>query len=122
MTQRRRTGDWGEDIAAAYLVERGYRIEARNLRIGRGEIDIVAIGEGVLAMVEVKSGRSRRYGRPEERVTRAKQRQLCRLARWFLQAQPRLEFDIRFDVLVVEGSREDPTIRHYRDAFRCWQR
>ena len=122
MTQRRRTGDWGEDIAAAYLVERGYRIEARNLRIGRGEIDIVAIGEGILAMVEVKSGRSRRYGRPEERVTRAKQRQLCRLARWFLQAQPRLEFDIRFDVLVVEGTREDHTIRHYRDAFRCWQR
>jgi putative endonuclease len=42
MKHNQRIGKWGEDTVAAYLVERGYEIVARNVRTPYGEIDIVA--------------------------------------------------------------------------------
>ena len=52
---RAEIGRLGEEIAASFLVERGYRIENRNLNLAGGEIDIVASGpEGHVAF-EVKT-------------------------------------------------------------------
>jgi putative endonuclease len=50
-----RRGRWGEEVAARYLVRKHYQILAQNWRHGRGEIDIIALGDGVLVFVEVKT-------------------------------------------------------------------
>jgi putative endonuclease len=66
----------------------------------RGEIDIVAWRDGVLCFVEVKTRSSNLFGAPQEAVTRAKQRQISRLANAFVGAF-RVECACRFDVIEV---------------------
>lgn len=59
-TKKQLIGEWGEQEAVRFLVEKGYRIIARNFRTRQGEIDIIArhnkphFGE-TLCFVEVKT-------------------------------------------------------------------
>ncbi|MBL4775671.1 MAG: YraN family protein [Mariprofundus sp.] len=52
-------GQVGEDRAARYLQHRGYSIIGRNIRLGRGELDIIAQRDELLAFIEVKAHKSR---------------------------------------------------------------
>lgn len=77
-----------EEVAAAHLTASGWRILARNLRLGRDEVDIVGLEPGeppTLVIVEVRSRGGPRFGAPEESVDRAKVARLyaagARLAR-----------------------------------------
>lgn len=74
-TTRQRHGDAGEAVAAAYLAARGWRILARQVRLGRDEIDLVTIDPGpprTLVAVEVRSHTTGRFGPPEMSVDRSK--------------------------------------------------
>lgn len=117
-TNRRQLGTMAEQRAAAWLARRGFRIVGVNVRNSLGEIDIVAEEKGVVVFVEVKSKRGRRRGLPEEMLSRAKRRQLTRLAFAWLQRHRRLARPARFDVVAVEWHESGkPDIRHYRNAF-----
>ncbi|MDI9390872.1 MAG: YraN family protein, partial [Synergistota bacterium] len=50
----RELGQWGEDLAKSALERMGWRILDRNVRIGGGELDIVALDGDELVMVEVR--------------------------------------------------------------------
>ncbi len=119
---RRRLGDAGEDLAVAYLEARGYRTLARNWRLAagelRGELDVVAVCEGTLVFVEVKTRRGEAYGGPLLAVSRSKQAKVRALAAAFLRASPRREAPIRFDVIAVwllPGA--PPRLEHLPGAF-----
>ena len=115
---RRALGGRGESVAAEHLVRRGFRILERNVRCGRGEIDMVAIDGAVVVFVEVKGNRGRRFGAPEEMVTPAKQRQLTRLATWYLQRRRWLGRPARFDVIAVDWEADGSArVRHLANAF-----
>jgi putative endonuclease len=116
-TSRKKFGDWGEEIAVRYLIENGFSILMRNFRAERGEIDIIAREGDCVVFVEVKTGRSDKFGPPEERITRSKQRQLYRIASHFIQQNPDLEADYRFDAVIIDGHPGQYEIRHYRNAF-----
>lgn len=53
---RKSIGFIGEDIAEYYLKKHGFLVVARNCKISRVEIDIIAFLEGVHYLVEVKCG------------------------------------------------------------------
>jgi putative endonuclease len=124
--QRRALGAAGERTAADYLARRGFRILESNVRCRFGEIDIVAVKDGMIVFVEVKSNRGGAYGLPEEMVTPAKRRRLSLLATWYLQRRGWLGRPARFDVVAVDwegGSGAAAPPRHYPDAFYvegCW--
>ena len=42
--ERQSVGRKGEELAARYLAEKGFRVLERNYRAYRGEIDIIALG------------------------------------------------------------------------------
>ncbi|MFA5128072.1 MAG: YraN family protein [Patescibacteria group bacterium] len=58
MTRSRKDlGEWGEDLAVAFLRRRGFEILDRNFFTTQGEIDIVARLGGDYYFVEVKTRR-----------------------------------------------------------------
>ncbi|HET7028840.1 MAG TPA: YraN family protein [Candidatus Limnocylindrales bacterium] len=60
-----------EDAVARALTAAGWRVLARNVRVGRLELDIIAVDPGPparLVAVEVRSRRRRDYGLAEETV------------------------------------------------------
>ncbi len=112
-----RTGKKGEELAAAYLAEAGYRIIERNYRCCFGEIDIVAEEGETLVFVEVKSRRSDTYGAPELAVGREKQKKISRIALHYLSERHRHQLPARFDVVAVRLLPAGNRIELIRDAF-----
>lgn len=119
---RRGLGDRGEDLAASYLEDRGYRIIERNWRRTagalRGEIDLIAARGRTLAVVEVKTRRGDAFGGPVSAVTRRKQAKLRALAAAWLRGSGGWRGPVRFDVIAVwlrPGRR--PELRHIPRAF-----
>ncbi len=117
-------GRRGEEAAAAFLEEKGYRILERNYRFLREEVDLICFQPyeryeegGELVFVEVKTRRSRSFGYPEEAVTPAKQKAIFRVAEAFLH-EYRLEGSlVRFDVIAITWQGKEPTIEHLENAF-----
>lgn len=77
---RRQVGVLGEAVAAAFLQARGASILARNVRVGRGEIDLMVLIDGQRVAVEVKATTSESVGDPIDHFDEEKQRQVRALA------------------------------------------
>lgn len=95
-------GVQGEQIAADYLVKKGYKILDRNWHIRGGEIDIVALKRDKLYFVEVKTRTSNAFGTPEESVGYHKLEFLKRTALFYLQTHPKLLQSYQIDVIALE--------------------
>ena len=111
-------GERGEMIAAAFLIEQGYKILDKKARVPFGELDLVAQIKNTLVFVEVKTRSSAQFGLPEEAVDERKQKQMIRLAEWYFQKKALQKMKMRFDVIAIlyEGVTE-PQIRHIQNAF-----
>lgn len=62
MAAHNELGKWGEDMAAAYLQEKGYSILERDWKSGHHDLDIIAQEGNTLVVVEVKTRRNRLFG------------------------------------------------------------
>ncbi|MEK7138004.1 MAG: YraN family protein [Patescibacteria group bacterium] len=105
--EKQNTGKLGEDIAAKYLKNKGYKILARNYRKPWGEIDIIAEKKGTLVFVEVKTQKAGFEWRPEENVNRHKKAQLSRIINTYLKDSQvygliNQEANWQIDVLAIE--------------------
>lgn len=120
MNARQQFGRAAEAAAARYLAREGWVLLGRNVRIGRGELDLIVRRGGVLAFVEVKARRSAACGAPEDAVDGRKRRQVARLAELWLAARPwalRGVSDVRFDVVAVDATVRPAEVRHLPGAF-----
>jgi putative endonuclease len=118
-TYQQRIGKAAEDIAAAFLQSQGLEILERNYLRRLGELDIVARDRDVLAIVEVRTRGSDRFGGAAASVGYRKQQRLIRASAQLLQQRRDLApFHVRFDVVVVShlGS-PNPRIQWLRHAF-----
>ena len=113
----KRTGEQGEELAARYLAEEGYRIIERNYRCRFGEIDIVAQEGETLVFVEVKSRRSDSYGDPQLAVDRDKRKKICLISLNYLSEKHLQSRTARFDVVAVKMLPAGPRIELIRNAF-----
>jgi putative endonuclease len=113
----KRTGKKGEELAAAYLAQTGYRIVERNYRCIFGEIDIVAWEGEILVFVEVKSRRTEAFGAPQVAVGPAKQDKISRIALNYLSEKHLRRHPARFDVVAVRLLPMGTKIELIRDAF-----
>lgn len=113
-------GAAAEALVAEGLVEAGWLVVGRNVRVGRAELDIVAIDPGPpreLVVVEVRWRGRRDFGLAEETVDHRKRTRLRQAAHRLLERDatvPRLP--IRLDLVAVEPSPQgrSPTVRHHR--------
>ena len=111
-------GRKGEEIASRYLKKKKFEIIERGFRLFRGEIDIIARDRDTLVFVEVKTRADETFGRPEDSVTPAKQRQIRKIAMGYLLKNHLGDVSCRFDVvsILVQGD-EDFRLEHFKDAF-----
>ena len=93
-------------LAARELRRRNYRIIDRNVRVGRGELDIVASDRDATVFVEVKTRRDQAFGGARAALTPTKGRQLARLAQTYLRQHPNRAGAYRIDVVAIDV---DPT-------------
>ena len=130
MTQSpKELGQWGEALAAEYLLNNGYTIIARNERTPYGEIDLIVQqitqkdtelrnNPGVTVFVEVKTRTSKKFGYPEQSVTPRKLENLLSSAQHYLQEHAKEEVDWRIDVIAIERyGDQTPIIHHFENAL-----
>ena len=113
-----RKGARAEQDAARWLAHQGARILARNVRCARGELDLIALWDGVLVFVEVKARKHEEQGfwavdaRKRARIESA-------AAVWLAEHPDLARLPCRFDVLVVSYGRFGRArIAHLADAWR----
>ncbi|TPE45412.1 YraN family protein [Pontibacter mangrovi] len=110
-----RTGQTGEQLAAAYLQQQGFVILRQNYRYKRAEVDIIAQKDRLLVFVEVKTRSTDRYGYPEDAVNARKEALLLSAAEEFI-LQEEWPHEVRFDIISVTLT-SPPAIHHIEDAF-----
>jgi putative endonuclease len=123
----RTLGDQAEQLVAERLTADGWQTLGRNLRAGRGELDIVAIDPGPpaeLVVVEVRWRGRRDYGLAEESLDHRKRLAMRRAIAQLLEAgtlpdgTPLPRLPLRIDLVAVDpGPDGRPSIRHHR-GFR----
>jgi putative endonuclease len=107
-------GKSAEHRAAAYLIDRGYAIVARNWRCRLGELDLIAMDGDVLAFIEVRSRADAAHGSPLETIRAGKQRKVAQVASAYLASHTPRAASCRFDVVGITGD----DIVLIKDAFR----
>ena len=113
---KQKFGKEGEAIALAHLIEKGYKILAKNYRSGRAEIDIIAEKEGLFVFVEVKTRETDKYGLPEESVSRHTVNMMAQGADDFL-IEKDLNGDCRYDIISIIKNKHKTEVTHFEDAF-----
>lgn len=109
------TGDWGEQIAAEYLVTLGCAIRERKWAGHGFEVDIVAQKGTRIIFVEVKT-RKNDVNNPVDAVDYTKRRHMIRAADQYLRALD-IPLDYQFDIIGITGTPHDYKIEHVEDAF-----
>ena len=122
-TDAQHAGDAAERRAAEYLAAAGWSVLAHNIRVGRHELDLIAIDPGpppALVAVEVRWRSGRGFGLPEESVDGRKRLRIRSAAYGLLErgilpdGSPVPHLPLRFDLIVIEpGDR----LRHHRHAM-----
>jgi putative endonuclease len=128
-TSAQRIGDAAEGLVEEHLRAAGWSILGRQVRVGRQELDLVAIDPGPpgrLVAVEVRARGRRDFGHPEDTVDHRKRARL-RLAATELAARGHLgdgsrlpAMRVAVDLIVVEPSVDAggrPRLRHHRDVL-----
>jgi putative endonuclease len=117
-------GDEAEALVARRLAAAGWSILARNLRLGRDELDLVAVDPGPppwLVVIEVRRRGRRDYGLAEETLDHRKRRALRRAIAALLEAghlpdgTPLPPLPLRVDLVAVDADATGATsVRHHR--------
>ena len=111
------TGKFGEDEAASFLQDKGYKILHRNWRCGKDELDIVALHKEILVIVEVKTRTGIAFGEPWESVDKRKQQAIERAALAYLE-EFSIDREMRFDIIsIIVSPNKDVWIDHIENAF-----
>ncbi|WP_264552705.1 YraN family protein [Flavobacterium sp. N2038] len=120
MAKHNELGKLGEDLAASYLEENGYKIRDRNYIFQKAEIDIIAQKDDILAIVEVKTRSSLDFGSPQDFVKSKKIQLLIKAVNAYINDREK-DFDenlnIRFDIVAIHKTKETFAIEHLTDAF-----
>ncbi len=119
MAEHNDIGKWGEDYAQEFLVKKGYSICSRDWRLGKRDIDIIALTPDMLTMVfvEVKTRQTDEVMEPTAAVDHKKIKSIGYCANAYIKEQ-NIDMDIRFDIITIVGSPESkPVVHHIEDAF-----
>lgn len=109
-------GKKGEDLAAAHLKTKGYKILKRNYRSGRAELDIIAEKDKWIIVVEVKTRETDAYGNPGKSVDTGKMKMLAQGIESYMLEKD-LEAQVRYDIISIILNSYKKESTHLEDGF-----
>lgn len=115
MENKTSIGKKGEQLAADFLIKKGFEIVVRNYRHKHAEIDLIVKRDDWLIFVEVKARSSSDYGEPEEFVDARKVNKLFEAAEEYIYSTD-WHGHIRFDIVSVKLGKE-PVVELFEDAI-----
>lgn len=110
-------GAYWEDQAVRFLRAKGFRTLARNVRMRRGEIDIVAMCGEMTVFVEVKQRKGDEFGGGPYAIDFRKRHRLISAAKEFLSREGLTSQPCRFDTVMIDTSVSVPKFTHIENAF-----
>jgi putative endonuclease len=118
MTDKQKTGEIGEALAATHLARLGLEIVARSYRYKRVEVDLIAKrADGCLIFVEVKTRRGLQWGHPSAAVSITKERNIAKAASAYMR-EVNHDWEVRFDIVAILLYKDGThTLEHLVDAF-----
>ena len=117
MSNNKKKGLQGEEIAIKYLESLNHKIIQRNFRSPHGEIDIITLHENCLVFVEVKLRMNNAFGDVLEQITNKKKEHIIHTAEHYIQNQSISIKDCRFDVVTIVFAGGSHKIDHIENAF-----
>ena len=106
MAHHNTTGRDGEKLAVNYFIEKGFSILQQNWRHSHWEVDIIASFNNVLHFIEVKTRRTKKFGYPEDDVSKKKVINLINASEEYLYLHPEWK-RIQFDILSINLLRNE---------------
>jgi putative endonuclease len=115
VSNKKETGQEGENLAANFLVAKGYEIVARNYRYRKGEIDLIVQKDDWLLFVEVKTRSATNFGEPESFVNMKQLNRIIDAAEAYIYAND-WQGHIRFDIVSIKVGGWEAEIDHFEDV------
>jgi len=110
-------GQWGEETACNYMLDRGARLVRRNFRSRSGEIDLIFEEEECLVFMEVRTRKESDFLDPLESIDPRKQKKIRSTASLYYNKFWKQDSICRFDVIAIIGSPGKYKLDHIEDAF-----
>jgi putative endonuclease len=115
MSDKIKIGKHGENLAAEFMVSKGWQIVARNYKFGKAEIDLIVTKEDWLLFIEVKTRSTFHFGEPEEFVDMKKVNLIYFAAEQYIFKND-WRGKVRLDVISVRLG-EKVVIEHFEDGL-----
>ncbi|WP_124979335.1 YraN family protein [Nonlabens xiamenensis] len=110
-------GTEGEDMAASFVQKEGYDILKRNYTYNKGEIDIIARKNDIIAIIEVKTRSTPDFGDPQTFLKPKQIKKLIATADHYVQEYITDNVEVRFDIVAIIRNKQGTKLEHIKDAF-----
>lgn len=115
MATHNETGKKGEQLAKEFLEANNYVILETNYRYKKAEIDIIALKNNILAIIEVKTRTSIDFGEPESFVNNKKIKLILEATNAYIDSK-NIDYEVSLDIIsVVIGKTNE--INHIENAY-----
>lgn len=116
MAEHNELGKEGEKLATRLLAEKGYEILEVNYRYLKAEVDIIALKDGILIAVEVKTRSTPDFGNPQDFLKPAQIQRLVKAIDHYVN-EHNLDVEVRFDIVAIIKNKLGTQVEHLEDAF-----
>lgn len=119
MSHNQRIGRFGEILAKNYLVKHGYKIIDANVKLSYQELDLIAVKDGQVIFIEVKTRISQFYGPAENALQFTKLQRFRRGMEMYMSNKNLPAEEVRADLVAVDIDHIKKTakIKHYKDVI-----
>ena len=116
MAQHNELGKKGEQLAIDFLLKNNYEIIERNYRFDKAEVDVIALKENILAIIEVKTRSTLDFGNPQDFVKPKQIKNLVKAVNEYVLEND-LDYEVRFDIIAIVKEKKGYKIEHLVNAF-----
>jgi putative endonuclease len=116
MSEKYKIGLHGENLAKKYLLDNNFNIRHVNWRFKHKELDIIAIKDSILHIIEVKTRSSDYWKEPQYAVVRRKQKNMIYAANAYIKKE-NIELETQFDIISIIMKNNEYKIEYIPNAF-----